>query len=54
MFQIYPNFICIDNVIDNERFDKPLIEEFLDVIDPYTDDYCIAHTGFDVESNNLY
>ena len=53
MFQIFPNFVTIDNVIDNERFDQPLLNEFLEVIDPYTDDYCVVHTAFDLGSKQL-
>jgi len=53
MFQIFPNFVTIDNVIDNKRFDQPLLNEFLEVIDPYTDDYCVVHTAFDLESKLL-
>ena len=48
MFQIHPNFVSIDNVIDSERFEQPLIKEFLDIVDPESDDYCIVHTGFEM------
>ncbi|CAI2375203.1 unnamed protein product [Moneuplotes crassus] len=49
MFQIFPNFVSIDNVQDNDRFDQPLLNEFLDVVNPYSDDYCVVHTAFDLE-----
>jgi hypothetical protein len=54
MLQIFPNFVIIDNVIDNERFDKPLIDEFLDVVSPQEDKYCIVHAAFEMESKSKF
>jgi len=42
VIQIYPNFLILDYVKDNERYDKPLISEFKGVVSQIQK-YCIAY-----------